>query len=44
MAIDVGCERIHKEKKMHRAKSYSLFKGGKELGTEKCTSIERLGL
>ena len=28
---DAGCERIHKEKKMQRAKFYSLSKRGKGL-------------
>ena len=41
---DTGCERIHKEKKVQRAKF--LFyspKRGKELGAEICTSTEGWG-
>ena len=43
VAVDMGWERIHKERKMHRAKFYSLSKSEKEPGVENYTGCEGLG-
>ena len=42
---DVGCERIHEEKKVQRVNVLFYFsKGRKGLGEEKCTSTSTEGL
>ena len=42
VAVDMGWERIHKERKMHRAKFYSLSKRGKGRGMENYAGPEAL--
>ena len=43
VAVDAGCERIHREGST-KSKVYSFSKRGKGLDAEKCTSDKRLGL
>ena len=42
VAVDRGCERIHKKRKMQRAKFYSPSEIRKGLDVGKCSSTERL--